>query len=241
MPDPDYWHYVTARVLENLDRTSRTARTGTIDTTVNPDKAAGTVERSEVRGRVLSALAFLEQALPIDGGSPADLQRILDGVAARVQGIETERPAYRTHKVSYGRQVPAAEVEQATHELVRTLATRLERQDDPVTLAAWVEQELDRQIHPYADGCGRTSKLAAVLVLASRGSKLPLYPNRDVYYSALEGSLPHERGPRRPAVDAYLAKAPLVKATVAGLNGEAVFQACYRHWIDPPGDWRWTP
>jgi hypothetical protein len=61
---------------------------------------------------------------------------------------------------------------------------------DGYKIAAFVEQELDSRIHPFADGCGRTSKIVSGWILARYDLSLPQWESRDEYYEHIEKDLP---------------------------------------------------
>lgn len=55
---------------------------------------------------------------------------------------------------------------------------------DPIPLVAWAEWELNGGLlHPFYDGCGRISRSFSALLLLHSSTLLPLYNDRDIYYS----------------------------------------------------------
>jgi len=70
------------------------------------------------------------------------------------------------------------------------LSDRLKANADPVGTAAWVEHRFE-DIHPFADGVGRTTMLLAAYVLARGGKDLPQYKSRGDHFNAINS---HEPG-----------------------------------------------
>lgn len=58
----------------------------------------------------------------------------------------------------------------------------------PHVLAADLERSVDLEIHPFADGCGRTGKLLSSWVLLRAGLLPPLLSDRDAYYKAMNAT-----------------------------------------------------
>jgi len=56
---------------------------------------------------------------------------------------------------------------------------------DPIAFAAWNEKRLNAEIHPLADGCGRTSKALAVLILGRANLLYPRHQSREVYFERI--------------------------------------------------------
>ena len=61
---------------------------------------------------------------------------------------------------------------------------------DPIDFAAWIEKRFNAEIHPLADGCGRTSKALAAFVLVAAGLPYPEFPSREAYFENIGRSLP---------------------------------------------------
>ena len=55
----------------------------------------------------------------------------------------------------------------------------------PADFARWTEYEIERAIHPLADGCGRLAKSLSSFVLARFLYPLPEYGTREDYYKSL--------------------------------------------------------
>jgi hypothetical protein len=55
----------------------------------------------------------------------------------------------------------------------------------PVALARWIELEIDHNIHPFYDDCGKIAKALSSLVLFRLKSPLPYHVSREEYYGAM--------------------------------------------------------
>jgi hypothetical protein len=183
---------IVALALENLERTSRTSH-GVSDTSSSADKpklqAEGAQLASAAERNFVSALRW---AFSQEIACPAEdsLRTLVEGVAERVSMglLQLGQSLFRTWETKYPMQTRVAAIEADMAEFYQELASRLQAAD-PVATAAWVEWKLDARIHPFADGCGRTTKVVAYWVLVREGFDLPRYENRDAYYAAVIQSL----------------------------------------------------
>ncbi len=86
---------------------------------------------------------------------------------------------------------PAAnEIPHLMRRFATELAKRLPKQEDPISLAAWVHQELVA-IHFSVDGNGRTARLVMNWILMLNGKKPLLIDNDIAYTEAVESKEPN--------------------------------------------------
>lgn len=147
-----------------------------------------------------------------------DLKSMVETIAITVQqpfaDAVLKTPIYRRHPVPYGKRIPPTEIELAMRDFCKDLLRRIAKRS-PVDTAAWAERELDGQIHPFGDGCGRISKLVAAAVLMQYRRQMPILPTREIYYSAMEGTLLVPKETRVRAVRDYLAQHRTLAAQIA--------------------------
>lgn len=178
---------IIARALANLRVTSRTAK-GVSDTTSAPGKkklvvAEGTGLASKAEENFVLALTWaLEQRLEMPKAD--DVERFVLEVAARVSDglLDDGESLLREHETKFEMQTRVIHIREALAGFFRELAEQLCNNHDPVATAAWVEWRLDARIHPFTDGCGRSTKVIAYWVLVRAGLMLPTYESRDRYY-----------------------------------------------------------
>lgn len=226
-------------IIENIVRTSRTAQTGRVDTRVSIDKPKSTDPGvNEIHQSLILTLQFIDERIGATQClSSGTLEETLFGIAVRVQNAGRQEssvtPRLRRHEVPYGERVSPGEIPSRLAGFVDRLAMRVQdATEQAIDQAAWIEYQIDRALHPFEDGCGRIGKLFASFVLLVRKAALPRYPERDVYYSALEGRIQEETDPvRRPAAVKYLLEHPRLRLVLEPLTSEIdVFTACYRYW-----------
>lgn len=236
-----YLHALRQRVIGNILKTSRTAESGAVDATVSQEKEAVQVQPSLVVDAIERAMEFVIVKCVTDhlGECTASgIRDIIEGAAVRVQqgtlGVQLTSAALRRHPVPYGRKVLPGEIEREWGLFVGRLASDLTRTADPIDLAAWVEKEIDYEIHPFSDGCGRISKLVSMMVLLISRQAAPVLPARAVYYSAMEGKMACPSKDRQKAVDAYLKSLPNeVAKSFQSASPQDQFALCYRFWMNP--------
>lgn len=118
------------------------------------------------------------------------VQTFIDGVAKKISTglIDIDHELYRTWDTrgKYPWQVPPAKIMESYNKFCMVLAHRLNENDsDPLITAAWVERELNWHIHPFADGCGRTSRLIGAWVLLRYGLPPVIFRNVEEYYAKM--------------------------------------------------------
>ena len=101
--------------------------------------------------------------------------------------LQQGQSLYCNWKTKFRQTAPEA-IEQECQSFCAWLFEALESGDDPVARAALVEKRLDGEIHPFADGCGRTAKLLAAFVLLRHDIFPPSYRPRSEYYIKINPS-----------------------------------------------------
>lgn len=178
-----HWFRSVLQALASLSRTFQ----GVSDTT----SAAEKPKLAVAEGEALKAKSSqnLEQALEhlwvnrLKGfTSPVSVREFIDTLATAVsEGLLQPGQSFcRTWATKFGQTAPEA-IEAEYSKFCAWLYGELD-DSDPVAVAALVEKRLDGQIHPFADGCGRTSKLLAAFVLLRHGILPPSYGSRKEYY-----------------------------------------------------------
>ncbi len=180
---------------ENMETMSRSAK-GISDTSVSKDKEKLDLEGEELANQVkenISGLARyiwenkLKQFKTVD-----DIRKLVNDIADLANNKLSEKRApnaFRSHEVPYGRKVHPDEVEKEMETFYSNLLEKINEADrgglDPKNLAKWIELELNKNIHPYADGCGKIATGISTFFLARYNNSLPHYDSRDDYYGAM--------------------------------------------------------
>lgn len=183
----------------NQEATSRTAK-GKVDTSVSETK-----QKSKLSGVNLIEQVGRNQeqlAIFVWGRSQQEIksaQDIEDAIKKMVQiinnNISEDPQALRTwdREVPHGRQVSPEkipeEMENFYQQCFEKIALVQQEKMSAAELAAWVELEINKNIHPFADGCGRTSKGLSTFILNHFRFPLPDYGNRDEYFAAMDKGL----------------------------------------------------
>lgn len=180
---------------KNLSATSRTFQ-GKIDTSVSPEKKALMADDERVRQQAIDnqkvVLEFIWQNRNRNFDSAMEVLQFIWDIAYRVNKDLVEEPvAYRTWPVKYGPQLPAEKVPQEMVNFAQKIYQYVQKPKEngqAIKLAAWLEVVLDRQIHAFADGCGRVAKALSAWALMRYQLPLPDYEDRDQYYQAMNTS-----------------------------------------------------
>jgi predicted ABC-type ATPase len=117
--------------------------------------------------------------------SPEDAEQFVISVNRQLtEGmLQPGQSHLRTWETPY-EQTPPNQIEEGLKTFGREFYHRMQ-QDDAVATAAWVEQVLDAQLHPFADAVGRTTKVISNWVLDRAGLPSPTYPPRIEYYKQI--------------------------------------------------------
>lgn len=172
-------------VMQNLAGLSRTLG-GVSDTSSSADKPKLTTEgeglATKTTQNLRHALGFLWENRFRSFTSPADVRKFVDSLAKMVSNglLKSGQSFYRTWETKFGQTLP--ENIEAEYQNFCKWFLKAVDSDDPVATAALVEKRLDGEIHPFADGCGRTAKIMASFVLLQHGFSLPTYKSRKEYY-----------------------------------------------------------
>jgi hypothetical protein len=179
-------------VLQALAGLSRTLG-GVSDTSSAAEKPKLEVEEGgsladRTRENLEQALEFLWKSRERQFASPAEVREFVDRVASLVSEdlLQPGQSLYRTWETKFRQTAPEA-IEQEYQNFCAWLLEALEG-GDPVETAALVEKRLDSEIHPFADGCGRTAKVLAMFVLLRNGLEAPVYGSREEYYATVTKS-----------------------------------------------------
>lgn len=180
-------------VLGSLAAVSRTLG-GVSDTSVAAEKPKLIAEEGAGLAAITAenlerALEFLWENRERMFASPAEVRSFVDALAVRVSAglLRSNQSLYRTWETKF-RQTPVAKIEEAYERFCEWLHGALAGGKDFVETAAIIEKRLDSEIHPFADGCGRTSKILAAFVLARTGINPPAYRSRVEYYATITQS-----------------------------------------------------
>ena len=152
------------QALANLAATSRTKK-GVSDTSSSADKPTLATTGAALADRATDNVSRALKTVWTDRfrsfSSPIELRAWIDRLAATVSDglLQAGQPLYRAWATKFAMQTVPAEIEAEMLVFCTELLARLG--SDPVATAAWVEHELDARIHPFADGCGRTTKLVS--------------------------------------------------------------------------------
>ena len=186
-------HTWTESVLASLAGMSRTLG-GASDTTSAVEKpklgvSEGEALASRTEQNLRQALGFLWDSCECQFQSAIKVREFVDTVAEMVSHglLAPSQSLYRTWETKFW-QTPVRAIEAEYVKFCRWLFRALADSTDFVEIAALSERRLDGQIHPFADGCGRTAKLLAAFVLL-RGSRTPpRYGARSEYYRKINQS-----------------------------------------------------
>ena len=172
--------------LKNINETSRTAKSGKIDTSTAPEKTGSNLPADQLRKQTeQNAENLFKHAADHKDDDFSTPRKVADFVtqANKLANQGVSEHAYRSWDGPKGNGwTPAKDVPAMTSAYYQELSDRLTRGDDPVKTAAWHEQTFDHIVHPFADGVGRTSKAVSAMILMRGNHDLPTYPDRKEYY-----------------------------------------------------------
>ncbi len=178
------------RALENLSITSRTVK-GKIDTTASLEKA-GKIEKglpeeeiiNKTRANFKEAIEHLynEKGRHFEG--PEELQLFVEDLAQRInKGITQEGVLIRAWDSLKYPYTKVKDLPKEMKQFYEELFARLQNpNEDPKSLAGWIEYRVDLTDHFFADGCGRISKALSAWALMRYDYQLPLYRSREELY-----------------------------------------------------------
>lgn len=173
--------------VANLGATSRTSGGVSDVSEASPDKPKLVIEgehladKTEANFRVALAYAWTQKGRTFESGQEVDdfISRIAGMVSRDL--LQPGQRNRRTWETPYHTRVD--DVPRLWNGFCSKFQRRLtDSGGDPLVTAAWVEQEVDGRIHPFADGCGRTAKVLSAFVLARADHPLPVFRDRKEYY-----------------------------------------------------------
>jgi hypothetical protein len=176
-------------VLETVNSLSRTTK-GISDTSSATEKPKLAVKEGEhlidsASRNLMRAMDYLWSNRSICFTSSEDVQDFIDYLATIVSDglLQQGQSLYRTWDTPYGQTHPSEIMEQYS-KFCEWFLTALNT-GDPVATAAIVEKRLNGEIHPFSDGCGRTSMLLAAFVLLRHNINPVVYPSRKEYFKRI--------------------------------------------------------
>jgi len=178
-------------VLQAIAGLSRTLG-GVSDMSSSADKpslaAEGEMLATRTRENLRRALEFLWENRERRFASTTEVREFVDEVARKVSTglLQPGQSLYRTWETKFRQTAPEA-IEQEYQNFCEWFFEAL-KSGDPIASAALVEKRLDGEIHPSADGCGRTAKILAAFVLLRAGLMPVSYRSRKEYYERINGT-----------------------------------------------------
>jgi hypothetical protein len=182
-------------VLDENDRVlSRTVKDGQLDTSVSSQKAKaselGSLESITRRNRshIVDYICWRGE---LQGASSEDLFSFLMAISEITNCGLPSRGVYRTWELPYWKGTAdilgQLEIEEALRNSLRAIAKTLQQKDLEARLAAIAVAEWEigiGPIHPFQDGCGRTSRYFACLLTAIYRLDAVSHVSRDDYFAA---------------------------------------------------------
>lgn len=179
----------------NIETVSRSAQ-GISDTSVSEDKAKLDLEgeklAEQVQKNIFGLAHYIWENKEKQFESAEDVRGFINDIANLANNKLSEKRSphsFRTHEVPYGRKVHPDEIEKEMEMFYSALLGKIQEADrgsmDPKDLAKWIELEINRNIHPYADGCGKISNALSSFFLARYNYALPSFDSRESYYEAM--------------------------------------------------------
>lgn len=188
-PSPFSKERLIEHFLSEQSRNSRTFR-GISDTSTSELKKPlllhGEELQEKVKGNVEEVLRNTLLVFPPSFTSSHGAQLWIFYLSVKLnQGLtRDEVPILRTWETKISYQTPCSELEEACCMFADEFFQKWQSgETDPVQFAAWIEQEWNGKIHPLSDGCGRTSKTMAAIVLAQKGLPYPNFDSREDFFS----------------------------------------------------------
>jgi len=177
----------TAGMEENLAVMSRTSH----GTGREPDRPAlaesgdALAEKANQNFREAADWVWQHRDQKLDSG--ATVRHTIEKLGSIVnQGLLAPgQSPWRTWNDSAKGYIPVERMMPRLYQFCDQLAARMKAGDDPKSTAAFVEHEFNAEIHPLADGMGRTTMLLAGMTLLQNGHELPRYGDRAAFYKGI--------------------------------------------------------
>lgn len=183
--------------MHNQKKLSRTAK-GRFDTSVSETKPKAVQSGDDLEKQFETNMGILSGFIQSNRGrvfrSDKDFKELVAAIVTIInKGITGDPLALRTWDVQYGRHQSFEDLEEVMDAFYRQLFEKYGEVKQsllcPIVLAAWIEWELNTNIHPFADGCGRSSQSLSAFFLYSLKFPLPRHASRDRYYSEMNEGL----------------------------------------------------
>jgi hypothetical protein len=181
--------------LSEQARNSRTFR-GVSDTSTSelkqPLLLSGDELQERVRENVREVLKNTLLVSPPSFSSSCGAQLWIFYLSFKLnQGLAREGVSIlRTWETKISYQTPCSELEKACQSFADEFFQKWQhRGTNPILFAAWIEQEWNGKIHPLSDGCGRSSKTLAAIVLAQQGLPYPSFDSREDFFARIDQPL----------------------------------------------------
>ena len=191
--------YYLESALDTAARSSRTAKGGKVDTTFSgaKGKPQGIISDPEEMKRVVfqnirECVGILYDQREADY-TPGSFKTLVEVIAERAsRGTIAPRPTvYRTHEIDLGKGYgcPVAEIPKFMDmfSLFGSVVynVRIPNEHGLVVLQAILEKTLDKDIHPFADACGRTAKLITLGLAMRNGMSMRVSPEIQKRYDTM--------------------------------------------------------
>ena len=180
----------TEEVMSALFGTSRTL-SGISDTSSSKHKPKLSVAEGEtlainVQENIVLACKMLWGVRKREFSDAAGIRLFVDELVSTVNDglLIDDQLLYRTWETKFLFQVKPHQIETEYIRFCEWLTQALDTVD-AVVVAAEIERELNWRIHPFADACGRVSKLLSAFVLLRKGFSPPKYKSQEEYYAAM--------------------------------------------------------
>ncbi|OPY38425.1 MAG: Fic/DOC family protein [Methanoregula sp. PtaU1.Bin051] len=177
------------RVLKTVSSFSRTIH-GISDTSSATEKPKLTVKEGKqlidrTSRNLLQAIEYLWVNRSISFITSLEVQDFIDSLAMIISDglLQQGQSLYRTWDTQYGQTHPS-EISEQYHEFCKWFLSTMDSHD-PAATAAIVEKRLNGEIHPFSDGCGRTSMLLAAFVLLRHDINPAVYHSRKEYFELI--------------------------------------------------------
>lgn len=183
------------RFLANIELLSRSAK-GISDISVSGDKEKLDLEGEklveQIRKNIADLARYVLENKTKQFETANDVRELLNdmaGIANYKLSKKREPGAFRKHEVPYGRKIPPQEIGREIDIFCGNLLKKMREIEkgtlNPDDAARWAELEINKNIHPYADGCGKIAVGLSAFILARYGHILPHHKSREAYYNAM--------------------------------------------------------
>ena len=178
------------QAFRNVMNTSRTVK-GVVDVSASDTKADamqlldGSSAKDIALRNYLDAVCFVYENRDISFDTASSLQDFILTIGKIInkgilkEGYLLRRPGRVNPEFHYE---DAEKLEEAFYLVCERFLAYVHESKDPVYLAAYLEYYLNMKLHLFADGCGKSSKIAAAFILMRNRLPLPVYRTNEEYY-----------------------------------------------------------